>query len=125
MTTPRPRVLVAEDERVIREVLCLALEDEGYPVQGVEDGMAAMEALAAWRPHLLILDMMMPRMDGWGVLSELQHHPNFKPENVIVLSASRQAVEDARKLGAGTAILKPFDVEKILELVAERTAKTA
>jgi two-component system response regulator MprA len=63
--TAPPRVLVVDDDPGIREVLLLGLEEDGYEARAVENGAVALSTLAVWRPDLIILDLMMPEMDGW------------------------------------------------------------
>ena len=68
-TEESSRVLVVDDDVVIRETLATALCDEGYSVRCAEDGRVALDTLAAWRPDVIVLDLMMPVMDGHAFLA--------------------------------------------------------
>jgi two-component system chemotaxis response regulator CheY len=85
-------VLVVEDDEDVREAVATILEDEGYTVVTASQGREALEVLAnGARPCLVLLDLMMPVMDGWQVLEEMQRHASMANIPVIVLSASRDA----------------------------------
>jgi CheY-like chemotaxis protein len=84
-------LLIVEDDGAIREALAEGLSDEGFSVQVAEDGMRAMEMIAADPPALVLLDLMMPRMTGWQVLEELQQNPGLRGVPVFVVTAARYA----------------------------------
>jgi DNA-binding response OmpR family regulator len=107
------RVLVADDENDLREFVALVLRDEGYEVDSVSDGQAALERIALLCPDLLVLDLMMPKLDGWGVLRglrKLEHAPR-----VVVLSGFLDAERAARE-GACACLSKPFRSAELLEI---------
>lgn len=109
-------VLVVDDEPDIVDFLTTVLVDEGYVTETASDGMEAMEKIAAVRPSLVILDLMMPRMTGFEVLNALREvRPPGRP-SIIVLSAksSHHDILEALESGADDFIPKPFDLEDLL-----------
>ncbi len=114
----RGRILVVEDEDTIRQVLELVLGDEGYDVRGVPHGRAALEVLRDWPAQLILLDMMLPIMDGWTFLEERRRLNVAGAARVIVVSASRVAQStEATQFGVDAIVPKPFDLERLLGLV--------
>jgi CheY-like chemotaxis protein len=113
------RVLVVEDDTIIREVLTSALEDEGYEVHAALQGHDALNQLRDWPADLIILDLMLPVMDGWTFLRE-RRRQNIAPGTpVLVLTAARQPLEPAlREMGASLAIGKPFELDHLLRAMA-------
>lgn len=110
------RVLVTEDDEVIREVLVLALMDEGYEVQSASNGIIALEISARWRPHLILLDMMMPEMDGWTLLERLRDQSELASIPAVVISANRRIKGQAETLGVEAVIQKPFDLAEVVKI---------
>jgi DNA-binding response OmpR family regulator len=104
-------VLVVDDEADIRHFLTLMLESEGYRVVTAEDGGEALAILDQGRPDVVLLDLMMPRVDGWSVLRALQGrtHPP-----IIVVSAVANA-SGVLELGAAAWVSKPFSPRQVLE----------
>src|SRR4051794_23983356 len=89
MSVRERRVLVVDDDVSIRGFLAEALRDEGYEVQTAGNGHDALALLREWRPDLILLDLMMPVMDGWAFRTEQRLIPNMADVPVIVLSATR------------------------------------
>jgi CheY-like chemotaxis protein len=115
------RVLVAEDDADIRDTVADLLKDEGYEVSTAEDGRAALDALLseAQLPGLILLDLMMPRMDGFQFRAEQQRDPRLAHIPVVLMSASGRLDEKVRALGALAALKKPFvDLEQIISTVS-------
>jgi two-component system response regulator MprA len=108
------RVLVADDDRAIRESLARALELEGYPVVAVPDGASALEAIAADRPDVLILDVMMPGIDGLTVCRVLRAQGDQTP--ILMLTARTETSDRVAGLDAGADdyLPKPFDLDELL-----------
>ncbi|HEV7886857.1 MAG TPA: response regulator [Acidimicrobiales bacterium] len=113
------RVLIVDDEPDILLMLRVSLETEGYETAMAADGETALARVADEQFDLMLLDVMMPVMDGWGVLENLQHHPN--PPRVVVVSAKSSDQDVARALGAGAVdyLTKPFSPRDLSSLVAE------
>jgi CheY-like chemotaxis protein len=113
------RVLVVDDDPDIRELLDWTLQEAGYLVRAVEHGRAALELLLAgeWVPHVILLDLMMPVMDGW-TFRALQHaYDALPPIPAIVVSAIVEAERHADVLAPAAIIPKPFDIENVLVTV--------
>ncbi len=117
----RGRVLVAEDEVDLAWVEQFNLESEGYEVKVAPEGRAALEALETFEPDVLILDVMLPHLDGWSVLQELQDVPHDRRPKVILVSAVAGVADRAKgtDLGAWSYLSKPFDMDDLLRLVEE------
>lgn len=114
----RPRILIVEDEADLAWVEQFNLEAEGYEVRVAHEGRTALQALEEFRPDLLLLDVMLPRVDGWSVLRRARALPPDRRPKVVVVSAVAGVEEAARVEGAGDAFLrKPFDIEDLLRVV--------
>ncbi|HXF37784.1 MAG TPA: response regulator [Actinomycetota bacterium] len=109
-------VLVVDDEPQVAWVLRFSLEAEGYRTLTARDGVAALEAVREHRPTLMLLDIMMPTMDGWSVLEEMRRIPAGERPRVVVVSALASLRDRARaaELGADAFVPKPFDVDELL-----------
>ena len=112
-------ILVAEDDELITAIVAESLRFQGYEVETVSDGAAALAAVRRQRPELLLLDAQMPVLDGFGVLRALKADPALNHVPVIMLTALRNArdVLQARALGASDYVAKPFDILDLLERV--------
>lgn len=118
------RVLIAEDEANIVESLSFILGREGYEVATVADGEAALARLRVDLPDLMILDVMMPRLNGFEVLKTVKGDPRLQRLPVIVLTAKTQ-VQDrelAGAIGADAYMTKPYSNRDIVEQVRRLTA---
>lgn len=92
------------------------LEDHGYVVVQAANGLAALDAIDAARPDLILLDMRMPVMDGWRFIVELQRrHGRVSP--ILVTSAAADARQRALDVGADGWLAKPFDLDELFEAV--------
>jgi DNA-binding response OmpR family regulator len=112
------RILVVEDDTVIREVLADALSDEGYEVRTAVEGREALDVLPTWQPDLVILDVMLPIMDGYTFLQERRRRDLAPGVPVLLLSGSRQALDPAMvAAGASLAIAKPFELDHLFASV--------
>jgi DNA-binding response OmpR family regulator len=123
-TTTATSVLVVDDEPQVVWMLRFSLEAEGYQTYSARDGRAALDELREHRPRLMLLDVMMPIMDGWSVLEELRALPEDERPRVVVVSA-RSSVRDrakAAELGADAFVSKPFNVDDLLGVVHELEA---
>ena len=112
------RVLVIDDELGIRSVLAEALVEEGWEVQSARDGREALRVLRAWRPDAILLDLMMPVMDGWAFRKAQRGLPDgLSDVPLIVLSAAREVAAHGVALGAAVALPKPFDLDEVIEAI--------
>ena len=116
MTTRAKRILIAEDEIVLRDFVCRNLRARGFDVLEASNGL---EAIALWErenPHLLILDIMMPRMDGLEVCRRVREYSAIPIIVLTALDAESDKVA-ALDLGADDYLTKPFGVEELLARV--------
>jgi len=119
------RVLITEDEPNIVESLTFILNREGYEVSTVFDGEAALHRLHSDPPDLVILDVMLPKLNGFEVLKQVRSHPSLKALPVMVLTAKGQAHDRrmAEEIGANAFITKPFSNRDIIEQVGRLTRR--
>ncbi len=112
------RVLVVEDDPGIAEGLLLNLRLEGYDVRVAGTGVAGLELCREWRPALLVLDLMLPLMDGMQLLRTIREEGNTVP--VLILSARGDETDRLRgfRLGADDYVVKPFSLPELLARVA-------
>jgi two-component system, chemotaxis family, chemotaxis protein CheY len=109
------RVLVVDDDASIRELLSTALEDDGYEVMPAMNGQDALAVCARWRPDVIVLDLMMPVMDGWTFAKRLRETDEIP---IVVLSAATDLARHAKTIGAADVVGKPFDLDQLLPKVA-------
>lgn len=109
-------VLVVEDDTDMREVIETTLAECGFDVRTARDGREAVEKVAEHRPAVVLLDMLMPVMDGWRCAKELRaRYGESLP--IIVMTAAEHAGQRALDIGANGALTKPFLLEDLLSLV--------
>jgi DNA-binding response OmpR family regulator len=114
-----PRVLVADDDRDIRDLVVFKLEQAGYDVLGVDDGLAALEEARRQRPDLLLLDVMMPGLSGLDVARQVRADPGTADVPIIMLTAKAQEsdVETGFAHGADDYVIKPFSPRELVSRV--------
>ncbi len=105
-------VLVADDDEPLRETLTELLWLEGFTVATARDGLEAVFAAVRMRPSVVLLDMKMPKVDGWNFADHLRANRLTVP--IVVMSAVVDPKETARKIGAKGWVSKPFEVEDLL-----------
>ncbi|TML42554.1 MAG: response regulator [Actinobacteria bacterium] len=117
---PAARVLVVDDDPVIQKLLQVNFEMEGYSVITASDGAEGLERARTERPDIVILDVMMPKMNGLEVASALKADAATAGIPIILLSAKAQEadVQAGRQTGADDYVTKPFDPLELLERVA-------
>ena len=124
MQADRRRVLLADDNADLRDYIGRLLADHGYEVETVADGEAALAALRAQRPDILVTDVMMPRLDGFGLLAAVRQDASLRDMPVVMLSA--RAGDDAKveglDAGADDYLTKPFSARELLARVAANVA---
>ena len=122
---PRTTVLVVDDDPVIQQLLRLNFEMEGYTVVTAGDGVEGLERARSVDPDAVLLDVMMPRMDGLEVARALKGDPATAGIPIVMLSAKAQAadVEAGRAAGADDYVTKPFDPLDLFRRVEELVAK--
>jgi DNA-binding response OmpR family regulator len=116
----RGRVLIAEDEATLAWVEQFNLESEGYEVRVASEGREAVKQVRAFEPHVLILDVMLPFLDGWSVLENLKDIPADRRPKVILVSAAAGVADraEAESLSVASFLAKPFDIDELLNRVA-------
>jgi DNA-binding response OmpR family regulator len=115
------RILIAEDDADVRRLVALALEGEDHEVVTAADGMEALHAMAERLPDLLLLDVMMPNLDGYGVLDHMASS-GIKDHVRVMMVTAKGSERDAKRgleRGCDAYMTKPFDVIELLEKVAE------
>ena len=117
-------VLLVDDEPDIVLMLRVNLETEGHDVRSAGDGAAALARIAERPPDVVLLDVMMPVLDGWAVLERLADQPSPPPVIVVSAKSNPRDARRALELGAVAYVVKPFDLEAVLELVAEVAAES-
>lgn len=116
------KILYVEDEPDIREIAAMALETIGdYTVKPCGSGKEAVEAAPSFKPDLFLLDVMMPGMDGPGVLKALRGIPEFEKTPVIFITAKvmGEEIERYKDMGVVGVVKKPFDPENLCEQINE------
>ncbi len=113
------KVLVVDDEVYIVHILEFTLREEGYEVVSAVDGEEALEVLEAERPDLVVLDVMMPKLDGYETCKRLRAIEAFKETPVILLSAKGRLVDQrmGMDVGADEYVTKPFSPRKLVERI--------
>jgi two-component system, OmpR family, response regulator MprA len=118
------RILIVDDEAPVASLLALALSQEGYEVARAADGMDAMNRLHAFKPDVVIMDIMMPRLDGVQTTRLLRRNRNHADVVIIALSArtDEAAREAMREAGANLYMRKPFTIARLVTHVRELLA---
>jgi two-component system chemotaxis response regulator CheY len=113
------KVLVVDDSNVLRNIIVFNLKKNGYEIAEAIDGMDALEKMQSFKPDMLILDLMMPKLDGFGVLKEKGKMEDYKNVPAIILTAKggEDDRENALNLGAIDVLTKPFSPKQLLESV--------
>jgi CheY-like chemotaxis protein len=113
-------VLVVDDDPDILQTLGLCLSSEGYRVLMAANGKEALDILERERPSVILLDLMMPVMDGWQFVAELDHRGR-RDVPLLILSADRSVQGHAQQLRASGHLAKPFDLDELLGKVQQLT----
>jgi CheY-like chemotaxis protein len=117
-TSSEHTVLVVDDDADIRSVVSELLIDEGYQVKTAINGKDALATLSSWRPDVILLDLMMPIMDGWTFLTNRQSNCTLSRIPVIVMSASHTLSRADERLADADVVAKPFEIDTVLTKVA-------
>jgi len=114
-----PSVLVVDDEPQVVWVLQFSLEAEGYTTYAASNGIEALSEIAQHRPAMMVLDIMMPGMDGWSLLEEMLKLPDDQRPRVVIVSALSSLRDRAKaaELGADAYMPKPFNVDELLDVL--------
>lgn len=109
---------------MMREMLLMVLQGAGFNVVQAEDGVEGLEALERSNPDIIITDINMPRMDGYGVIEGVRRDPRHRATPILVLSteSSPEKKQRAREAGATGWIVKPFQADALLDVVRRVSA---
>jgi len=127
------KILLADDDPDVVEVVSMLLEDEGYEVVTARDGAEALEKIKLENPDLIILDLLMPHVDGFAVFDMLQdpRYERWSKIPVVILTSVREEVsnrryelETGRKMDYAAYLEKPADPDQLLELVSRLTGSS-
>jgi two-component system, chemotaxis family, chemotaxis protein CheY len=109
-------ILVIDDDPSILWTVSEILEDEGYPVETATNGLEGLNVLERTSPALILLDMRMPVLDGWGFARTLKERNLKLP--VLVMTAAQDACRWSKEIGADGYLAKPFDLSELLTTVS-------
>jgi twitching motility two-component system response regulator PilG len=115
----RNRILIVEDEENLLKLESILLTSKGYQVYGATDGRSALEEIERIMPDLVLLDIMLPDLDGFEVCRQIKENPGTCHVPVVMLSArkNRQDVERGAQVGADAYVTKPFKSAKVMEIM--------
>jgi len=113
------RILIVDDDALIRDTLATALGDEGYAVRVAPDGRTALSSIGNWRPDLIVLDLMMPVMNGMEFRAAQRSAADTAHIPVIILSAAHEVQARATSLDPAAVFTKPFDLGALLDAIAD------
>ncbi|MGQ9553074.1 MAG: response regulator transcription factor [Anaerolineae bacterium] len=124
--TSAPRVLCIEDDPEMIELVCLILEQHGYEVVGRTSGSQGLRAAAEIRPDVILLDLMMPEMDGWEVYRHIKREPSLAAIPVIIVTAKAQNIDKVLGLHIAKVddyVTKPFGPNELLRCIERVLAR--
>ena len=112
-------ILTVDDSRSMRDLLKLALSDAGYRVLQAEDGIEGLEVLRSELPDVVVTDINMPRMDGFGLIEAIRANQEYRRMPILVLTTEGDAAKKnrARQAGATGWIVKPFNPVKLIDAI--------
>ena len=115
----KKKILIVEDEESLLKLESILLTSKGYDVRGVANGQEALDAIQEERPDLVLLDIMLPEIDGFEVCQRIKSNPETQDLPVIMLTAKKSREDMARgeKVGADWYITKPFKSAMVIETI--------
>ncbi len=121
----KKKILIVEDEESLLKLESILLISKGFDVKGVTNGRAALEAVAQEKPDLILLDIMLPEVDGFEVCRQIKSDPSTRQIPVVMLTAkkSREDMVRGEKVGADWYITKPFKSAMVIETIQRFLAK--
>ena len=119
------RVLVVDDEPTIRDLIADALREGGCEIRAAANGAEGLEILRSWLADAIVLDLMMPRLDGLGFVELLRLNPHLASIPVLLVTAAYGAVDAAEKMGAQAVLSKPFELDVLVETVRQLTGASS
>jgi len=115
-TEPK-KVLVIEDEPYLCDLIADVLEAEGHQPSKAANGLDALSRIAECKPQLILLDLMMPVMDGWEFLAALRSNPDWRDIPIVIITAVYDIARTQQESGARAVITKPFDIDQLVDMV--------
>jgi two-component system sensor histidine kinase/response regulator len=112
-------ILIVEDDPVIQSLIDAILTDEGYATLVCGDGQAGLSLARETRPALVLMDIMLPKLDGASVIQRLKSDPETSDIPIVAMSAASVLLQRGGSLQADAALSKPFDLDALLTTVAE------
>ncbi len=122
MSEEKNRILIIEDDTYISDMYKIKLEADGFAVKVSPDGQSGLDEIKTMKPHLVLLDVIMPKMDGFSVLQNIKNNPEFKDIPVVMLTnlGQKDSVEKGLELGADGYIIKAhFTPSEVVEKIKE------
>jgi two-component system chemotaxis response regulator CheY len=110
-------VLVVEDEPYLCDLIADVLEAEGHTTRKASNGLDALELLSDRKPQLVLLDLMMPVMDGWEFMIELRANPAWRDIPIVIITAVFDVAKTETIVGASAVLTKPFDIDQLSDVV--------
>ena len=119
------RILIVEDEESLLKLESILLSSKGYSVTGVMDGKSALEEVRLHKPDLIILDIMLPEIDGFEVCRQIKENAETRNIPVVMLTAKKnsQDLSHGKQVGCDAYITKPFKSSKVLDVIHELLAR--
>ncbi|NJK80398.1 MAG: response regulator [Chloroflexaceae bacterium] len=112
-------VLIVDDDYGVREVVSMAVEDMGYTPITAENGKDALIRLASYKPDLIVSDIKMPILDGYGLYHRIQQHPDYRHIPFVVLTSFASQVIHANNVHPVAILPKPFDMGVFIEVIEQ------
>jgi len=115
----RNKILIIDDEPQIVRALELLMQREGFEIRSASDGVEALSAIEDIAPDLILLDLMMPRMDGFELCQKIRSNPAWKNMIIVILTAKGRDIEREKgmALGADYYVTKPFSTREVVQLI--------
>jgi two-component system chemotaxis response regulator CheY len=110
-------VLVVDDDLFLTEIISDVLEAEGHTARKANNGLEALELIRERKPEIILLDLMMPVMNGWELADHLRSNPDWADIPVVVITANYQLHHTQQVAGARAVITKPFDIDQLVHAV--------
>ncbi|MGY0398700.1 MAG: response regulator [Ostreibacterium sp.] len=119
------KILIVDDSETIRRTAEALLKKEGYEIKVAADGFQAFSAIVDFKPNIIFLDIMMPRLDGYQVCSVIKNNPEYNHIPVIMLSSKDNIFDKARGhvSGAEFFMSKPFSKEELVHVISQHLSK--
>ena len=113
------KILLIDDDEATLKLLKPFLVSKGYSVETAMDGLEGLEKVRSWKPDLVVLDVIMPRMDGYGFVREIKKDPKLRAVPVVVLTAREMMRDVFVQEGIKDYVIKPYDPEELLRMIVK------